>query len=114
MIQTRKSSRQQYKRSLSCIIQVFQNVSSRVRERERERERERGSSRERERVRENSREFERETETETETETERQRDRDTERQREAVKLEFFVTFNFIRSHNLPENLSEIPQVVQKI
>ena len=31
-----------------------------------------------------------------------------------LKRGFFVTFNFIISHNFPENFIEIPQVVQKI
>ena len=34
--------------------------------------------------------------------------------KERVKPWFFVTFNIIISHIFPENLIEIPQVVQKI
>ena len=34
--------------------------------------------------------------------------------KESVKLWFFVTFNIILKHILPENFIEFPQVVQKI
>ena len=73
------------------------------------------------------REKETERQRETETETEKERDRERERQRQtqrdkkrdreregSERRESFVTSNTITNHFVPENVTEISHVVQKI
>ena len=69
----------------------------------------------RERARETERDKDRERETEKERDKERHTERKTETEREGrERRESFVTFNAITNHFVPENVTEISHVVQKI